>query len=303
MRFLSIEGRRDNPLGLDVKNPSFGWQLVASDDVFNVKQTRYHILVASSKELLDADKGDMWDADVASEQSQWIKYRGKELKPNTQYFWKVKVDYTIDNGQLTIDNSHRPQVQSKSSLSLGEGRGEASFSTGLFLESNWKGYWIGMDHANAWDVETEHSRLSARYFRTTFDTKKTIRRATLHICGLGLYEAYLDGNKIGDDVLTPAPTDYTKSVIYNTYDVTSLLKGEMQSSASKHPSASKPVSAPAPSRGRAGGGASSPHALAVCVSNGRFYTMQQNKKKHKITNFGYPCLKANLIIEYADGSS
>lgn len=255
---LSVEGRRDNPLGLDVEAPSFGWQLTASDDVCNVKQTGYHILVASSKELLDEDKGDMWDETVASDQSQWIKYRGKALKANTQYFWKVKVEYSY------------------SPLSLGEGRGEASsFSTGLFRESAWKGYWIGMDHANEWDVETEHSRLSARYFRTTFDAKKSIKRATLHICGLGLYEAYIDGEKVGDYVLTPAPTDYTKSVIYNTYDVTQLL----------------------------GKVASSSHALAVCVSNGRFYTMQQNKKKHKIANFGYPCLRANLIIEYSDGTS
>lgn len=276
VRLLAVEGRRDNPLGLDVEAPSFGWQLTASDDVFNVKQTGYRILVASSKKLLDENKGDMWDETVASDQSQWIKYRGNALKPNTQYFWKVKVEYSYN------------------SLSLGEGWGDASsFSTGLFRESAWKGYWIGMDHANEWDVETEHSRLSARYFRTTFDTKKTIKRATLHICGLGLYEAYIDGEKVGDYVLTPAPTDYTKSVIYNTYDVTQLL-GKVASSSTHR--------APASTIGKAEGEGSS-HALAVCVSNGRFYTMQQNKKKHKIANFGYPCLRANLIIEYIDGTS
>ena len=290
VRLLSIEGRRDNPLGLDVEAPSFGWQLKASDDVCNVKQTRYHILVASSEQLLDENKGDMWDESVASDDSQWIKYRGKVLKANTQYFWKIQADYTYSS-QTNATNKVSDKAIKLKTGSTGWSK-TATWSTGLFRESAWKGYWIGMDHANGWDVETEHSRLSVRYFRTTFDTPKTVKRATLHICGLGLYEAFIDGEKIGDYVLTPAPTDYTKSVIYNTFDVTQVLNKVASSS---------PHHAQASSLGRAGGGVL--HTLAVCVSNGRFYTMQQNKKKHKIANFGYPCLRANLIIEYTDGTT
>ena len=53
-----------------------------------------------------------------------------------------------------------------------------------------------------------------------------MRKATLYVCGLGFYEAYINGKKIGDQVLAPTPTDYSKSVKYNRFDVTGqLLKG------------------------------------------------------------------------------
>ncbi len=272
---LSIEGRSDCPLGIDVRLPSFGWQIKADDHTFNVRQTRYHIIVASSAERLSQDIGDMWDSVVDSDKSQWVKYCGKTLVANTRYWWKVRTEYTYG---LSADDTKKRTVWTDWSE-------PAFWSMGLMEEGKWKGYWIGMDHANAWDCEDEHSRLSARYFRRTFPLASSVRRATLHICGLGLYEAFIDGKpvsgNIGDNdsrlqdiVMTPAPTDYRKSIIYNTYDVTHLLHRD-----------------------------DSLHCLAVNVSNGRYYTMQQNKKKYKITNFGYPCLRANLIIEYSDGTT
>ena len=278
---LSVEGRQDLPMGIDVTVPSLGWQISTDEPIYNLKQTRYHIMVASSAELLKQDKGDLWDETVSSNTSQWVKYAGKELKANQRCWWKVKVEYTY----TTPLDLHTKALWTEWSP-------VSTWSVGLLTEGNWKGYWIGMDHANAWDVEDVHSRLSARYFRTSFTTAKTIRRATLHVCGLGLYEAYIDGkhvggvdnseaNHLGETVMTPAPTDYRKSVIYNTYDVTDLISAAVQQQTV----------------------AEQKHCIAVTVSNGRFYTMQQNKKKHKITNFGYPCLRANLIIEYQDGKT
>ena len=130
--------------------------------------------------------------------------------------------------------------------------------------------WIGWEEAFPWDVETEHSRLSARYLRTEFSLGGSVREATLDICGLGLYECYINGARVGEDVLTPNPTDYRKTLLYNTYDVTNLL---------------------------APGG----NALGVALGPGRFYTMQQHYKPHKIRNFGYPKLWMRLHILYADG--
>ena len=75
---------------------------------------------------------------------------------------------------------------------------------------------------------------------------------------------------MGDQVLAHAPTDYRKTVLYNAFDVTSMLAAD--------------------------------NAIGVVLGNGRYYTMQQNKKPYKITNFGYPKLRLNLVIEYADGS-
>lgn len=272
---LSIEGRQDSPLGIDVKTPSLGWRLMADDGLFRVCQTQYHILVASSELLLSQDKGDIWDHTTVSDQSQWIPFCGKKLSPNAKYWWKVRAEYSYSS---SIDGK-------KTKKAWTEWSAPSSWSMGLMHEYRWKGYWIGMEHANPWDREDEHSRLSARYFRRTFPLASEVKRATLHICGLGLYEAYIDGSliskgtkndlsRLGDIVMTPAPTDYRKSIIYNTFDITPLLQNDR-----------------------------SKHCIAVTVSNGRFYTMQQNKKKHKITNFGYPCLRANIIIEYSDGKT
>ena len=130
--------------------------------------------------------------------------------------------------------------------------------------------WIGWEEAFPWDVETEHSRLSARYLRTEFPLEGNVREATLDICGLGLYECYINGTKVGEDVLTPNPTDYRKTLLYNTYEVTEML-------------------------------ASGPNAIGVALGPGRFYAIQQHYKPHKVRNFGYPKLWLRLHIVYADG--
>ncbi len=254
---LSIEGREDQPLGLDILQPRFGWQIVGDANETHVVQTQYHIQVASSRELLEQNKPDLWEQTLASGQSQYIHYAGKPLHANQRCYWRVQIQAT--------QGEKKPQKTASAWSEISE------FGIGLLSETHWKGYWIGLDRANEWDVEEEHSRLSARYYRTSFKTSQNVKRATLHIAGLGLYEAMLNGEKIGNDVLAPAPSNYEKSIHYNSYDVTSMLKGNNQ--------------------------------LQVTVSNGRFYTMQQNKKKYKIRNFGYPTLRANLIIEYADGTT
>lgn len=268
---LSVEGRTDQPLGLDILAPRLGWRLQADAEEKNVYQVHYHIQVASSRQLLEEGKPDLWNHSDDGHQSQYIPYSGKTLKPNQRCFWRVQVS-TVQPKDVTVLTDETKAKKLKQKVSAWSDIAE--WGVGLLSESHWKGYWIGLDKANAWDVEEEHSRLSARYYRTTFAAKGKVRRATLHISGLGLYEAYLNNQKVGQDVLTPAPTNYEKSILYNTYDVTSLLQQ-----------------------------GTSENQLMVAVSNGRFYTMQQNKKKYKIRNFGYPTLRANLIIEYEDQST
>lgn len=236
------------PLGIDVRQPRLGWRI--ESDEHNVMQTAYHILVASSPELLAQDKGDVWDSGrMESDASQWVEYQGKSLQRNTPYYWKVKIE--TNKGKTDWSET-------------------AFWSTGLFNEADWRGQWIGVDQAAPGDSETQWSRLSARYLRKEFTLTKSVKRATVHIAGLGMYELYINGQRIGNQVLAPAPTDYRKTILYNTYDVTSVLGAE--------------------------------NAMGVMLGNGRFYTMRQNYKPYKITNFGYPKLRLNLIVEYADGS-
>ena len=245
---LTVENRQE-PLGLDTEVPRFSWTI--ESDKNDVQQTEYMIEVASSREKLQKGEADLWKIVKASSDNVLVPYAGKRLNPNQRCFWRVKVATT--KGQ---SNWSEPQ----------------EWGMGLLSEANWKGNWIGLEQAMPWDREDSHSRLSARYYRTEFPTQRKVTRATLHICGLGLFEAYVNGNKVSDDVLTPAPTDYRKTQIYNSYDVTSLLKDSL-------------------------------NCLAVTVSNGRYYTMQQNHKPHKVNTFGYPTLRANLILEYADGKT
>lgn len=271
---LSVEGRKDQPLGLDVETPRLGWQIVADAGEQDVMQTGYHILVASSPELLANNQGDLWDATVQSPQSLWVDYLGTPLQANQRAYWKVQVTCERTKGKKTVTEQS-------------DWSDASSWGAGMLTGDNWRGNWIGLDYAMPWDVEDVHSRLSARYYRTTFEMKdKQVRHATLHIAGLGLYEAFVNGKRVGDapssesnvgqQVLMPAPTDYRRSIIYNSFDVTPFLT---------------PLNLSNPS-----------NCLAVTVSNGRYYTMQQKKKLYKIPTFGYPTLRANLIIEYTDGT-
>ena len=90
-----------NPLGIDTRQPRLGWRIESDEQ--NVMQTAYHILVASSPELLAQGKGDMWDSGkIETDASQWITYQGEPLKCNAPYYWKVKV-YT-NKGEANWSN-------------------------------------------------------------------------------------------------------------------------------------------------------------------------------------------------------
>lgn len=248
---LRTEGMTD-PLGIHTETPRFSWQLQSSE--YNVVQLSYRILVASDSSKLVSEEGYLWDSGIIkSDSSLWIPYRGKPLGSNRHAYWKVQITASYGKGQ--------PYQTSWSHI--------ARFSTGLLSENRWRGRWIGLDRVMPWDDESLYSKLSARYLRTEFKTAKTVKRATVFISGLGLNELYINGKKVGNEVLTPAPTDYRKTILYNTYDVTSFLQKE--------------------------------NAIGVVLGNGRFYTMRQNYKPYKITNFDYPKLRLNLIIEYTDG--
>ena len=240
------------PLGIETQHPRLSWVINSSEKA--VMQTAYHILVASSREKLEGGEGDLWDSGrVESDQSIWVPYQGHALKSNQRCYWKVKVFTT---------QGESPWSET------------AEWGMGLLGETHWSGRWIGHDAPYPWDEEVMHSRLSARYLRTEFTAEgKSISRATVHVSGLGLYELYINGQRIGDQVLAPAPTDYRRRVVYNSFDVTEQLRSGTD------------------------------NAIGVILGNGRYYTMRQNYKPYKITNFGYPKLRLNLIIEYADGTT
>ena len=237
-----------NPFGLNTAEPRLSWRIESSEN--NLIQKAYRILVASSAELLDKGVGDLWDSGtVKSDESLFILYNGKKLASNQRCYWKVKV-YTNKG------NSHWSKP--------------AYWSIGLLHEYNWSGHWIGFDDCFPGDSKSYNSRMSARYLRKEFLIEKKIKQATVHISGLGLYELFINGSRIGDQVLAPIATDYRKSVMYDSFDVTKQLDKE--------------------------------NAIGVVLGNGRYFTMRQNAKPYSIINFGYPKLRLNLLVEYTDGS-
>ncbi len=69
-------------------------------------------------------------------------------------------------------------------------------------------------------------------FRRALTISKQLASARLYVTALGSYRVYLNGSRVGDDVLTPDFTDYRKRVLYQVYDVTPLVtSGKNQVSA------------------------------------------------------------------------
>ncbi|MES2647025.1 MAG: glycoside hydrolase family 78 protein [Bacteroidota bacterium] len=238
-----------NPVGIDATVPRFSWEM--SSDKRGLQQQAYEIIIASSEANLLEGKGDIWSSGkIASNKSIHVAYAGAPLKSRMACFWKVRLFTNQGNSSYSLP---------------------AIFTMGLIKETDWKAAWIGLDRSFPWDTITKMARLSARYFRKDFTTSKPVKKATVYISGLGLYELYLNGNKIGKQVLAPGPTDYSKTVKYNTFDVTNqMLNGE--------------------------------NTIGTILGNGRFYTMRQQYKPHKWHNFGYPKMLLQLEIEFADGS-
>lgn len=240
----------NNPEGIDVVQPRLSWQI--KSDVNDVKQTAYQILVASTLENLNADKADLWDSGkITSNESVNIIYNGKKLGDRQNAFWKVTV-FTNKGEIKSAENAH--------------------FSIGILTYADWKSTrWIGYEKLSKDDSVSQYSRLSARYLRKEINLKKQVKSAKVYIMGMGLYELYINGNKIGDQVLAPVPTDYTKNVKYNVFDVTSQLK-----------------------EGK--------NMLGTILGNGRFFAMRQDYKPYKIKSFGFPKMALQLFVEYTDGS-
>jgi alpha-L-rhamnosidase len=185
---------RTNPLGMDVTQPRFTWQL--SSDKRNVMQSAYRIEVSESP----AFHGHVWDSQkVKSDSSVFVTYKGKPLQSDKKYFWRVQV----------WDNTGKSSGWSE----------PAWWQMAFLNESDWKAQWITPGY-----VEDTVNRPSP-LLRKEFALSKKIKSAAAYITAHGLYEANINGKRVGDAYLTPGWTSYKNRLQYQTYDVTDLLKG------------------------------------------------------------------------------
>jgi alpha-L-rhamnosidase len=188
-----------NPLGIASQRPRFSWLLQSRQR--GEKQSAYQVLVASSEAQLRADAGDKWDSGkVASDQSAHVVYDGRPLTSGERCHWKVRV----------WDVEDKPTPYSA----------PATFEMGLLEDSDWGSKWI-----------TAPEDSSAPLLRREFSIEKKVARARAYVSGLGYYELYLSGKKVGDHVLDPGTTYYDNvhaldigsRVLYATYDVSDQL--------------------------------------------------------------------------------
>ena len=181
---------KQNPLGYTMDIPVFGWTV---EEAKGTKQQQARIVVEevdpiTGKGRKAADTG--WGKLNSLGEPVRIK-----LKPRTRYTWTVRVA-TNEPGEEAVSEEH-------------------FFETSK-MDEPWTAKWIGCD-----DQIKRHP-----VFHQGIENKGGLVSARLYITGLGLYEARIDGKKVGDEYLTPYCNDYFDWVQYQTYDVTYELKKE-----------------------------------------------------------------------------
>jgi hypothetical protein len=253
----------ENPAGTD-SLPVFSWLL--SSDERGQKQSAFRIIVSSDPHKAEKGKGDFWDSGkIPSSKNAWIKYDGKSLLPGKEYFWKV----------IVWDKKDRKSAWSST----------GSFITGLYSKDNWAGAgWIGYEeiddslllvpgvHGNGDNLGSKALRKNVvPLFRKEFTVKAEVEKAIVFISGLGHYELSINGEKTGDRFLSPGWTDYRKTCLYNTYDVTAdLVKGQ--------------------------------NTLGVIIGNG-FYNVNRERYRKLVIAYGAPKMILKMLITYTDGST
>lgn len=185
----------ENPIGIDNPRPRLSWRIDSQNE--GTSQSAYDIVVGTDSLAVSRGEGNHWRSGKTVSNDRLVSYSGKELDPFTKYFWKA------------VLWDERAQ-QSASAV--------YSFETGMIETRNWQGNWI----SDGSDIHYQ----PASFFRKPFTAGKEIRSARVYIAVGGLYELYINGEKIGDQRLDPMYTRYDRRNLYVTHDVTaSLAKG------------------------------------------------------------------------------
>ncbi|GAA4736240.1 family 78 glycoside hydrolase catalytic domain [Flavisolibacter ginsenosidimutans] len=253
---------KEAPLGIESTAPRLSWQIRSSSR--NVLQTACRVLVADDLSSLKKNTGNVWDSKkVLSDASIQIKFNGKKLSPAKTYYWKVMV----------WDNGGHASAWSKVS----------NWQTGLPAKEDWKGaQWIAYDKIpdsliTVLPTDGKKDKYIGNnvlpLLRKRFVVKKPLKKATLFICGLGQFEASINGKKIGDHFLDPGWTKYDKQALYVPFDVTKNLQS---------------------------GG----NAIGVMLGNGFYYIPPVTGRYRKLKGaFGFPKMICRLALEYNDGTT
>ena len=250
----------------DIQNPRLSWINCNRHVVKGAAQTAYRIQVAKDKGFDNL----VWDSGMElSDRSAFITYEGRPLESRTTYWWRVKV-WDQDNKETGWS---RP----------------VSWHMGILTEDEWKGQWIGAPWQgnDSYDFTGEKADavVPAPLIRKEFTLTKPVKEARFYGTGLGYFELYLNGMRIGEDYFSPNQTNYDKRakldtryisvtdpfeeylVMYLTYDLTDMV--------------------------RKGG-----NAFGVILGNG-FYDMVEHWPP---MGYGSPRFIGQIEVTYKDGS-
>ncbi len=182
-----------DPLGIDASYPRLSWKM--NKEKKGARQIAWQIFVDSDSMKIVKGAATTWNTGKTSSDKQLIVYAGRSLQPFTKYYWAVKV--WDEEGKAIISKV-------------------STFETGMMQMKNWKGQWI---------KDSRYVNLKpAPLFRKAFSIDKKIVSARAYIAVAGLYELYINGNRIGNHFLDPMFTRFDRRTLYVTYDVTNELK-------------------------------------------------------------------------------
>lgn len=182
-----------NPLGIDAIMPRLSWQL--SNAKQESLQTAFQIEVSVDTTSLLKSNALVWNTGKVKSDEILVSYNGKQLQAFTKYYWRVKV--WDEKNKMKVS-----QIQ--------------SFETAMLQANDWKGNWI--------TDSNDKNYKPAPYFRKEIIANKEIKSARAYISAAGLYEFYINGEKIGDRLLDPMFTRFDVRNLYATYDITAAVK-------------------------------------------------------------------------------
>ena len=284
---LTVEAMPE-PLGIDTAQPRLAWRLQSARR--GVLQTAYRVRVASRRDRLGETTADVWDSREVRSADPFAVYAGPPLKPRTRYYWSVRVVTNV--------------------AGVGVSASPGWFETALLTAGDWQGRWIAGPERSlvertpeqglandtpiraagefcrptAWPTVPLMTRVPrdqgecreirpAPMLRKEFTVSKPVVRARVYSSGLGYHDLSVNGARASDRVLDPPFTDYSKTVLYTTADVTALLRpGE--------------------------------NVLASELGSGKFDDAARTWDWgwHKAQWRGTPRLRLDLYITYADGT-
>ena len=181
-----------NPIGIDVKQQYLTWNCLGGKE-----QSAYEIQIME-------DGNVVWNSGKTNSSQMYVIYDGT-VKSRQRYAWKLRL--WDENDQV------------------GEWSKEAYFETGILEKREWKAKWINPELTCDPEIHKPASYLKTTFVMDSQTLKKTRENGSgrLYVTAHGLYEAWINGRRVGDFVLAPGSYNYDKRLGYQTYDVTELL--------------------------------------------------------------------------------